>query len=46
MRIKRNRTFGLWAVVVVNWLECSPSAPTIRVLILLTPSVFFCKICV
>ena len=29
-----------WAVVVVKWSACSPSALTIRVQILLTPTVF------
>ena len=34
------------AVEVVKWSTCLPSAPTIRVWILLTATVFFCKICV
>ena len=34
-----------WAVVVVKWSARSPSTPTIRVRIPLTPTVFLYKLC-
>ena len=44
MKIKcQPKNYQTWAVVVVKWSACSPSTQTIRVRILLTPSVFSVK---
>ena len=44
-QLTKLKLFSLWAVVVVKWSVCSLSTPTIRVRILLTPTVFPEKLC-